>query len=314
MSTVSALLALTDALYPNSATDATTVSYFNLAQNEISPYFGLIAEDTTLFTVANNDSLAFPTGIEDISQIVSFDIYNEAVDTDKIVTSASMKVGTYTIADQPETTCRISVTHTAVGNTDTLGTITISGTVDGTATTEVITPVANSTVYGNKYFDVDGLTAVTGSGWVTNGTADLIQVGVSQDRYDFTRYTTGYVDDTKHSGNIIYQIYSATGGKSLVVVPTPTVTGCNIRIRYHKALTALSESSTSASPDFDSKFHDMLAIYAAYMIASSGASPDTVQANHFLSMYNDRMIDLWKFSMEKDKISMKTRRDNKHWH
>jgi hypothetical protein len=58
----------------------------------------------------------------------------------------------------------------------------------------------------------------------------------------------------------------------------------------------------------------MLAIYAAYMICSSGASPDTVQANRFMQQYDNRLTELWKFSMEKDSVSMKKRRDNKHWH
>jgi hypothetical protein len=314
MSTVAQLLTLTDALYPNAASDATVVGYFNMCQNELSSYFGLVAEDTTLYTVADNDSLSFPAGINDISQIISFDVYNAIVSKDKIVSSTAMKVGTYTIADQPDSACRISVTHVAVGNTDTLGTITIAGTVDGTATTEVIIPIANSTVYGNKYFDAGGITSVTGASWITNGTADNITVGVSQNRYDFTRYSVANIDDTKLSGNVIYQVYTSAGVKSLVVYPTPTTTGCNIRIRYKKDLTVLSESSTSVSPDFDSKFHDILAIYAAMMICGSGASPDIVQYNHFLETYTNRMTDLWKYTMGQSKISLKRRGDNKQWH
>jgi len=314
MSTVAQLLALVDAHYPNGASDATVVSYFNEAQNQISPYFGLVAEDTTLYTVANNDSLALPTGLNDISQIISFDVNLTAADTDAIVTTANMKVGTYTIAAQPTKASRISVTHTAVGNTDTLGTITIAGTVDATATTEVITPVANSTVYGNKYFDKDGLTSVTGGSWVTNGTADTITVGVSLDRYDFNRYSIAYIDDEEPTGNSIYQVYTSAGVKSLVIHPTPTITGLNIRIRYHRGLTALSESSTSVSPDFDSRFHDILALWGAYRVCSDGASADREQSNHFLEEYNNRVTDLWKFMMETTQVSLRHRSDNKQWH
>jgi hypothetical protein len=314
MSTVAQLLALVDAHYPNGASDATVVSYFNEAQNQISPYFGLVAEDTTLYTVANNDSLALPTGLNDISQIISFDVNLTSADTDAIVTTANMKVGTYTIAAQPTKASRISVTHTAVGNTDTLGTITIAGTVDGTATTEVITPVANSTVYGNKYFDKDGLTSVTGGSWITNGTADTITVGVSLDRYDFNRYAIAYIDDEEPTGNSIYQVYTSAGVKSLVIHPTPTITGLNIRIRYHRGLTALSESSTSVSPDFDSRFHDILALWGAYRVCSDGASADREQSNHFLEEYNNRVTDLWKFMMETTQVSLRHRRDNKQWH
>jgi len=313
MSTVAELITLTDALYPNAATDTTVVSYFNMAQNEISPYFGLVAEDTTLNTVADNDALAFPTGVTDISQIISFDVSNSAPDTDAIVESASMKVGTYTIAAQPGWPARISVTHTTNGSADTLGTITITGTVAGTAgTTESITPVADSTVYGSSYFTA--ITDVTGASWVTDGTDDSITVGVSPERYDFTRYAVAYMDDSEPFNNSVHQIYTSAGVKSLIIYPAPSETGCNIKIRYRKALTTLSASSTTVSPDFDSRFHDMLAIYAAYMICSSGASPDTVQANRFMQQYDNRLTELWKFSMEKDSVSMKKRRDNKHWH
>ena len=314
MSTVQELLGLANSFYQNAMTDATKVSYMNLAQNELSPYFGLLAEDTTLYTVKDNDSLTFPTGITDISQIEFLDIYNEPADVDFIVASANMKVGTYTIANQPTSAKRISVTHTAVGNTDTLGTITIAGTVAGVATTEVITPVANSTVYGNKFFDANGLTSITGALWVTNGTADLIKVGVSLDRYDFTRYTIGEADDVSYSGNIFYQMYNASGFKSIVISPAPLQTGCNIKIRYRKALTVLSASALTASPDFDSRFHDILATYCAYKICSVGASADHDASNHYLDEYNIRMIDLWKFSMEQNEKSNKKSRDNRQWH
>jgi len=284
-----------------------------MAQNELTPYFGLVAEDTTLNTVANNDSITFPASISDISQIISFDVTTSAPDTDAVVVSATMKVGAYAVAAQPAYPARISVTHTTAGSADTLGTITVTGTVGGTAgTTEEITPVADSTVYGSSYFTA--ITSVVGADWVTDGTDDSIVVGVSQERYAFTRYETGHIDDTSYTGNIIYQIYSSAGVKSLVMYPAPSITGCNIRIRYRKALTALSSASTSASPDFDSRYHDMLAIYAAYMLASVGASPDTVQANHFLQMYDDKKMELWKYSMETNKVSLKRRRDNRQWH
>jgi hypothetical protein len=40
--TLAEIIALVKVLYPNAATDATIVSYCNIAQNELSPYFGLI--------------------------------------------------------------------------------------------------------------------------------------------------------------------------------------------------------------------------------------------------------------------------------
>lgn len=314
MSTVSALLTLVDAMYPNSATDATVVSYFNMAQNELSKYFGLITEDYTLYTVANNDTFALPSGIEDVSQIDTLDVYNEIAYPDLIVSDNTMKLTPYTIAENLPYASKLSVTHRAVGNTDTLGTIEIDGTVNGVVTTESITPIANNTVFGNTLFDIASITQIVSVNWVTAGTADKIDVGLAYDKYNFTRYSPGYVDDPKQYGNVYYQVYDSSGVKWLVIHPTPITSGYNIRIRYHKFLTALSESSTSVSPDFDSRFHDMLALYAAWMICSTGASADERQADRFLRQYDERLTDLWKYSMEKDKKSMLKRRDNQHWH
>ena len=312
--TIQNLLDMVDDFYPHANTDATVVGYFNLCQNELSPYFGLVAEDTTLSTIANDDEYDLPTGIDDIEQIESLDIYNAAPDTDAIVASVAMQVGAYTLADQPEKPARISVTHTTVGSADTLGTIVIVGEVNGVADTETITPVADSTVYGDKYFDIDGITSITGADWITDGDDDLIEVGVSGDRYDFTRYERGYSDVEHARGNTYYQVYTSAGVKSLVIYPTPTVADRVIRIRYRKKLTALSTTVFTGSPDFDSRFHDMLAIYAAYKIASKGASPDREQANHFAAEYDERLTELWKYSLEKDGKSLKKRTDNRQWH
>lgn len=105
---------------------------------------------------------------------------NLKADDDKYVVSANMKVGAYTIAAQPAYPGRISITHTTVATgTDTLGTITIVGTYNGRAITEVITPVADSTVYSTNYFDT--ITSITGAGWVIAGGNDTIKVGVSAD-------------------------------------------------------------------------------------------------------------------------------------
>jgi hypothetical protein len=316
MSTVSQLLTLTDNLYPNGATDATVVSYFNMCQNELSPYFGLIGEDTSLYTVADNDILALPSGISDISQIKLFDVDNTATDKEYIIPSSTMQVGAYTVLTETLTKKqRVMLTHKSTGTTDTLGTVYIQGTLNDVSIVETMTPVADSTVVSTNYFD--SIVAVLGSGWVVDAeeeTADSISIGVKCDRYDFTRYSIAYKDDVSYSGNVIYQAYTSAGVKSLVIYPVPQTSNCNIKITYDKILTVLSESSTSVVPDFDSRFHDVLAIYAAYMICSNGASPDTIQADHFLNMYNNRLNDLWKYTMERDKVSFKTRRDNKHWH
>jgi len=103
-----------------------------------------------------------------------------AADDDKIVASANMKVGAYTIAAQPSIPSRIGVKVTTVGTADTLGTIIVAGTdCFDRVLTETVTPVAGSTVYTTHYFKT--ITSVTGAGWVIDaveGTADTIIVGV----------------------------------------------------------------------------------------------------------------------------------------
>lgn len=101
-------------------------------------------------------------------------------DVDRVVVSANMKVGAYTIAAQPDVPRNITVTATAGGTADTMGTILVTGTnVDGDVITETLTPVAGSTVAGAKAFKT--VASVVGAGWVIDaveGTNDTITVGV----------------------------------------------------------------------------------------------------------------------------------------
>ena len=100
----------------------------------------------------------------------------------RIVTSANMKVGTYTIANASPVWAGgafITVTHTQVGGvTDTLGTIAIVGTnLNGQAISETITPLDGTVATSSKVFR--SVTSVTGAGWVVDTTADTIVVGVA---------------------------------------------------------------------------------------------------------------------------------------
>lgn len=98
-------------------------------------------------------------------------------DDDKIVTSTNMKVGAYTIAAQPDVPRNITVTVTAVTGADTMGTITIVGKDSaGKDISEVITPVADSTVAGVLAFA--SVASATGAGWVINTGNDTIKIGV----------------------------------------------------------------------------------------------------------------------------------------
>lgn len=101
-------------------------------------------------------------------------------DTDKIVVSADMKVGTYTIAAQPDVPRNLTLTHTAGGTADTLGTVTVLGTnIDDEVISEVFTPVSGTKVVGTKAFKT--VTSATGAGWAIDaveGTKDTIIIGV----------------------------------------------------------------------------------------------------------------------------------------
>jgi len=104
-------------------------------------------------------------------------------DDNLIVTSTNMKVGEYDVDAQPEVPRNITVTSTAVGTADTMGTITITGTnYDDEVITEEIVPVSGSTVAGIKAFKT--VTTVVGAGWVVDGdekTADTIIVGTGNE-------------------------------------------------------------------------------------------------------------------------------------
>jgi len=72
MANVQELINAIDDIYPNAMSNATKVRYMNMAMRGLSPYFGLVAEDDSLLTVADQDYYTFPTGITDVSQIIDF--------------------------------------------------------------------------------------------------------------------------------------------------------------------------------------------------------------------------------------------------
>jgi len=98
-------------------------------------------------------------------------------DDDLVVTEADMKVGAYTVVAQPTSPSKIGIKVTATGDADTMGTITVVGTnIANKTITNVVVPVAGSTVYTTEYFKT--VTSITGAGWVTAGGADKIKVGI----------------------------------------------------------------------------------------------------------------------------------------
>ena len=107
-----------------------------------------------------------------------------AADADRFLLSVAMKVGAYTL---DETTIgtqgarHVTLTHTTVAaGTDTLGTVTIVGRdLSGQTISEVLTPVADSTITSAKWFV--GLASATGAGWVIAGGNDTITIGYGAD-------------------------------------------------------------------------------------------------------------------------------------
>jgi len=114
--------------------------------------------------------------IDQAGQTGSMGIF--AIDDDKIVTSTNMKNGAYTVAAQPTAPCLLSVLATAVGSADTMGKVTFVGTDEnGTAITEEVIPIADTTVYTTNMFK--SVTSATGSGWTIGEGNDTIKIGVA---------------------------------------------------------------------------------------------------------------------------------------
>lgn len=111
-------------------------------------------------------------------------------------------------------------------------------------------------------------------------------------RYDYVQYRPGYANDNQHSGNIYFQMVSSAGVKTIGLYPVPSAAGYPIMIRFYRKITELSDTDLSQEPEFDSRFHELLALFACYEICASGASPDTIQANAFLSRYDDLLTQL----------------------
>lgn len=107
--------------------------------------------------------------------------------TNRFVTSTNMKVGAYTIVNSGVATWAggflVTLTHATVAvGTDTLGTVTIVGTsLSGQTQTEVLTPLADSTVTGTKIFRT--VTSATGAGWVIGGGNDTLVIGNAAGAY-----------------------------------------------------------------------------------------------------------------------------------
>ena len=133
-------------------------------------------------------------------------------------------------------------------------------------------------------------------------------------RYDYKKYYLSKSEENPMNPYSYYQIIDSTGAKKLAIYPAPTVAALKMIIRYRKKLTDLTETTLTASPEFDSRFHNMLALYCCHKICASGSSPDTIQANMFMQKYDYARNELKKLQMEIEKGQQKKKRDNHQWH
>jgi hypothetical protein len=121
----------------------------------------------------------------------------------RLVASANMKVGAYTVANGGVAVWPggFKVTVTQVADTaDTMGTVAFVGKdLFGNAITDTLIPVADSTVTGTKIFSI--VSTITGAGWVIAGNNDTLSCGVAADSYVATGggYISKVIVDVLHA-------------------------------------------------------------------------------------------------------------------
>lgn len=134
------------------------------------------------------------------------------------------------------------------------------------------------------------------------------------DRFDYVRYTYIEQEYGRPMGSSFYQVVDSSGDKTLGLYPVPSVASLPIRITYQKKLTEATASTLATEPEFDSRYHDLLVYYACHLICSSGASPDTIQADSFMQKYEEGLEELWRNKMEKTVAAPPKMRDNRTWY
>lgn len=144
----------------------------------------------------------------------------------RIVTSANMKVGDYTIANASPVwsgAAFITVTHTEVGGgVDTLGTIVITGTdLSGQTRTDTITPVNGTVATGTVPFRT--VTKVTGVGWAIGVGNDTIVVGVAAG--NIACASGGQLYGVLVNNSVAAAITVADGTRTILTVPASAAAG-----------------------------------------------------------------------------------------
>ena len=116
--------------------------------------------------------------------------YGLEQDDDYIVTSTNCKNGSYTLVQSPDVPRPLLITLIAVGDSDTYGTITITGTdYNDVAISEVINPVVGANVSFKSYKTT---TDITQAGWTATGTADTIKIGIAAIGTGYVQEDQGY--------------------------------------------------------------------------------------------------------------------------
>lgn len=83
MATLATLLKLTDDMYPNAVSVENKIDFMNMAQSELARKLGNIVEDSSLTTIADQEMYDFPSGITDISEILSLAIADMLLPIDR---------------------------------------------------------------------------------------------------------------------------------------------------------------------------------------------------------------------------------------
>lgn len=148
--------------------------------------------------------------------------------TNRIVASANMKVGAYTIANASPVWAGgalITCTATAGDTPDTMGTLAVVGKdLHGNTISETLSPVAGSTVTGTKIFR--SVTSVTGAGWVIDAveaTNDTIVVGVAANSY--AAIGGGLIHSVVVNNSVAAAIVISDAAGTILTVPASQAAG-----------------------------------------------------------------------------------------
>jgi hypothetical protein len=143
----------------------------------------------------------------------------------RIVTSTNMSLTPYTIANASPVWsggALITITHTTVAGTDTLGTITIVGTdLTGATISEVITPLAGTVATSTKVFRT--VVSATSLGWVAVSTADTIVIGVAAG--NFACGSQGTLQGVLVNNTVATAFTVNDGARVIITVPASQAAG-----------------------------------------------------------------------------------------